>query len=377
MFDWVPIYNYPAYYELGVLLCVFIVLWQCRAGTILRKDIALLNATWGVFLCLFLILYMGLRPVHEVFGDTMNYAKDFYKEAASKHPFSFTWHIEWGFRNLQNWCAHYSDIHFFFLICTILYIVPLWLATVRIFKNYYYLPLIIFFCMFSFWSYGVNGIRNGIGASLFILALSYAKNIPIMALLAFVATGFHSSAYIMIAAAGLAWFVKNSYFYLAGWIGSVAISYAFGSRIQAYIATLGFLGEDNRYSGYLTGDNMIGEIVQMSMIFRWDFLLYSAIGVAVGYYFIFRKNYKDEYYHWIYNTYLITNAFWVLLIRAAYSNRFAQISWFILPLVLIYPFMRKRFWYNHEKILAFAILAFYAYSFYTNIIHGQAINILF
>ena len=49
-------------------------------------------------------------------------------------------------------------------------------------------------------------------------------------------------------------------------------------------------GGDNRFSGYLTGDNMVGEIVQMSMTFRWDFLLYSAMGVAVGYYFIFRRN---------------------------------------------------------------------------------------
>ena len=114
---------------------------------------------------------------------------------------------------------------------------------------------------------------------------------------------------------------------------------------------------------------MYGEVIQMSMVFRWDFLAYSAMGVIVGYYFIFRRNFKDEYYHWIYNTFLATNAFWVLIIRAAYSNRFAQISWFIMPIVLIYPFLKQRFWTNHEKVLGYAILLFYAFTFYSNILN--------
>ena len=181
------------------------------------------------------------------------------------------------------------------------------------------------------------------------------------------ACGLHKSIYLMMAAGGLAWFIKNSYYYLAGWIACVGVSYAAGFRIQNYLAAFGF-GDDDRISGYLTGSNMVGEIVQMSMVFRWDFLAYSAIGVAVGYYFIFRRNFKDEYYHWIYNTFLVTNAFWVLIIRAAYSNRFAQISWFIMPIVLMYPFLKQRFWTNHEKILGYAILLFYAFTFYSNIL---------
>ena len=121
----------------------------------------------------------------------------------------------------------------------------------------------------------------------------------------------------MVGAGTLTWFIKNSYWYLAGWMACVGVSYAIGGRIQAYLAATNLMGGDDRFSGYLTGDNMVGEIVQMSMTFRWDFLLYSAMGVAVGYYFIFRRNFKDEYYHWIYNTFLVTNAFWVLVIRAA------------------------------------------------------------
>lgn len=380
MFDWVPLYNYNNYFELLVLILILLALWQCQVGAILKKDIASMNATWGFFIAIFIILYMGLRPISGVFGDTMNYAHQFEEMVRDNTPFTLVLSNEEGefiFYNLMRWCAKYSNMHVFLFINAFLYVGTLWLACVRIFKNYYYVTFLVIIGMFTFWTYGVNGIRNGVGASLFILAMTYVNNIPAMLFIAFLGLGFHNSVALMIAAAALAWFFKNSYYYLAGWVACVITSYAIGGRIQAFLSNLSFMQADERFSGYLTGSNMAGELVQMSMTFRWDFILYSTIGVFVGYYFIFRRNFKDEYYHWIYNTYLACNAFWVLVIRAAYSNRFAQISWFILPLVLIYPFMKKRFWNNHEKMLGYAIIVFYAFSFYTNIIKPRVFSSLF
>ncbi len=367
MFDFIPVYSYESYFHYGVLLLILILLWQCRVGSVLKKDVCSINSAWGFLIGITLILYIGLRPMSSAFGDTLNYYETYQRIAASKQPFSFTFRGEWLFYDTLSWFAHYSDIHTFFLLCSFLYIGPLWLACVRIFKNYNYIPFVVFLSMFTFWSYGVNGVRNGIAASLFILALTYVQKLPIAVIICIIASFFHKSVYLMIAAAGLAWFIKNSYLYLGGWILSVIISYLAGNRIQSWLSALSFFQEDTRFTGYLTGENMQGELVQMAMVFRWDFLAYSALGVAVGYYFIFRRNFKDEYYHWIYNIYIATNAFWVIIIRAAYSNRFAQISWFILPLVLIYPFMKKRFWDNHEKMLGYAIIIFYAFAFYTNI----------
>ena len=368
MFDFIPISEYTHYFDVSILIMILVAVWQCHTGNVLKSNTVNLNGMWGLLYTILLILYMGLRPITaHAFGDTLNYAISFYNIADSSEPFRWLWNKEWLFHNLMYWFAKNSDVHTFFLLCAFLYIGSLWIAMARIFKNYYYIPLLIIFSMFTFWQYGVNGIRNGLGASIFIMAMSYVNKPTIMICIGFLACGFHKSIYLMMAAGGLAWFVKNSYYYLAGWIACVGISYVAGFRIQNFLAGIGF-GEDDRFSGYLTGDNMIGEVVQMSMVFRWDFLAYSAIGVAVGYYFIFRRNFKDEYYHWIYNTFLATNAFWVLIIRAAYSNRFAQISWFIMPIVLIYPFLKQRFWTNHEKMMGFAILLFYAFTFYSNIL---------
>lgn len=368
MIDFIPTGQYTHYFDIAILCLILLAVWQCNKGTILNKDTVTINATWGAVFTFVLILYMGLRPVAIEFGDTMNYANEFNEYIASKEPFSWHWEEEWLFYNLMHWFAKFSDIHMFFLLCAVGYIGSLWLATVRIFKTYYYVPLLVIMGMFTFWQYGVNGIRNGLGASIFILAMTYVNNPKVMISLIVLGTGCHNSVLLMAAAAAVTWFIKESKWYLAVWVACVIVSYIAGGTIQSYLAEIDIISGDDRFAGYLTGDVHIGEIVITSMVFRWDFLLYSALGVAVGYYFIIKRGFKDEYYHWIFNTYLAVNAFWVLIIRAAYSNRFAQISWFILPLVLVYPFFKQRFWDNHEKMLGYAILAFYAFAFYSNVL---------
>lgn len=369
--DFIPVLQYTHYFDVAVLCLIFIAFWQCASGNILKQNVADFNAGWGFVLAVLIILYMGLRPVGVgLFGDSMMYAAEF--ERSKAVPINWEWSREWLFYNLMKTFSHFTDVHTYFVFCATLYILPLWIAMHRIFKNYSYIPFLIIISMFSFWNYGVNGIRNGIGASFIILAMSYVENIPIMAILCAIATGFHSSVFLMIGAGLLAWFIKNSYYYLAAWIACVIASYFVGETIQAFLGALGF-GSDERFTTYVTTTSeqfLRGEGVYVRTGFRWDFLAYSSMAVGIGWYFIFKRKFKDEYYHWIYNTFLITNAFWVLIIRAIYSNRFAQISWFIMPIVLIYPFMKKRFWLNHEKMLGYAILVFYAFAFYSNILRG-------
>lgn len=369
--DFIPLSQYTHFFDILVLCLMLIAFWQCASGNILKQNVAEFNAGWGFVLAVLIIIYMGLRPVSSVFGDTMNYAAGF--QSLSSTPMRWEWESEWLFYNIMHWFARISNIHIFFLFCAVLYILPLWIAMHRMFHNYSYIPFLVIIGMFTFWTYGVNGIRNGIGASLIILAMTYVENLPIMAILCILATGFHSSVFLMIGAGIMAWFITNSYYYLAGWFACVVISYFIGDSIQAYLAGMGIGGEDERFTNYLTLNAEEFARTDLTVLrtgWRWDFLAYSSMAVGVGWYFIFKRKFQDEYYHWIYNSFLITNAFWVLVIRAAFSNRFAQISWFIMPIVLIYPFMKQRFWMNHEKMLGYAILTFYAFAFYSNILRG-------
>lgn len=369
MFDWVPILQYTHYFDLLVLFLVLFAVFQCFTNQVLQQRVIEANALWGSVIIILIILYMGFRPERGPFGDSIIYAHGFYNTNPDTSSFSF-FGKEWAFRDLTIIMAKIGNLQTYFFSCSLIYVGSLWWAMKRIFGNYFWIPLLVILSMFTFWNYGVNGIRNGMGASVFILAITFANNIPVMILLAYIAIGFHTSVWLMIGAAVLGWLYKKTNIYLTVWVACVIISWFWGATIQAYLGALSLFGEDDRFSGYLlvTQKQQETQGFVYEMRFRWDFLLYSAMAVAVGYYFIFRRKFNDEYYHWIYNTYLITNAFWVLIIRAQYTNRFAQISWFIMPIVLIYPFMKKRFWNDHERKLGLALLGFYAFAFYYNII---------
>ena len=51
----------------------------------------------------------------------------------------------------------------------------------------------------------------------------------------------------MVGAGTLTWFIKNSYWYLAGWMACVGVSYAIGGRIQAYLAATNLMGGETAF----------------------------------------------------------------------------------------------------------------------------------
>ena len=190
MIDFIPIADYTPFFHYSILILVLIAFWQCNTGIALHKNIVSMNAVWGVMFTAILIFYIGLRPISGYFGDTVNYTKGFYEIQRSSEPFTWEWGTDVLFYNLHAWFAKYSDIHSFFLLCAFIYVGSLWLAMQRIFKSYYYIPLLVIFSMFTFWNYGVNGIRNGMGASVFILAMTYINHLPIAILLSIIAIGW-------------------------------------------------------------------------------------------------------------------------------------------------------------------------------------------
>ena len=48
-------------------------------------------------------------------------------------------------------------------------------------------------------------------------------------------------------------------------------------------------------------------------------------------------------------TYVLANSFWVMVMKAAFSNRFAYLSWFLYPVVLAYAVIRLHIWEDQDK----------------------------
>lgn len=360
MFDWIPLEYYTNIYYLTMLLMVSALCVHTYVTNIgSRENVTFLQGS-GIVTIVFIILYMGLRPISgRYFGDMGTYARIFENYAAGNPITSLKDPLFHSFTYLS---AQIMNVHAYFVVCCMLYVVPLWFAVKRWFGNGSFYAFLLLVVSFSFWAYGTNGIRNGIAGSLFILAISRNKWLWKI-ILFIIAVNFHKTMLLPTVAYLLAYFYTKPKMYVYFWLACIPVSLLAGGVFQSIFAS--FM-EDDR-TGYLTDGNVNDDNFSNTG-FRVDFLLYSASAVAMGYYTIFKKKYQDRTYHILFSVYLIANAFWILVIRANFSNRFAYLSWFMMALVIVYPMLKHYLMPAQNKVLAYIILAFFMFTFFMNFI---------
>jgi hypothetical protein len=320
-----------------------------------------------VYIILFVVI-VGLRPISgSFFGDTANYALS-YSLYANHFLDVPTGYKEWFFNHLMYSCAQIMDVQSFFLIVEVLYVIPVLIACRRWVPKHALLMFI--FCMgaFSFFSYGVNGIRNGMACSLIIAAMAYLtgskKDKLVASLLCFLAFSCHRSLALPILCMLVALYLKDIRYALLFWLGSIVLSLVAGNTIENFFTGLGF---DDRMSGYAL--NHDDDSMFSSSGFRFDFLLYSTMPIVLGYYVIIKKRICDRPYHILLTTYILCNAFWVMMIRASYSNRFAYLSWFLYALVLAYPCLKLPIWKDQGRKASYILLAHLGFTLFMDLIY--------
>ena len=349
-----------SYYPVYINICLFLVLFTLFHTRVLqlddRKNLIFVNAS-GYFLLVLLIVYIGLRPISGIFGDTVNYnvAYTNYQYGVGIGDVSdYGWHV------FMRFMAQLVSVHVFFTIVSFIYIFPMYRISKQLFKEHWYYAFIMFIVSFSFWTYGVNGIRNGAACSLFLWGLSYRNNKFIMALFFLLATLFHKTLLLPITAFMVTFFYNNPKSYFKGWLVTIPLSLIMGGVWISLFASLGF--GDDRLTDYLTNLSESGTFASTG--FRWDFLFHSAFAVFAGWYYIYKKGYTDKFYYQLLNTYLICNGFWVLVIRANYSNRFAYLSWFMMALIIVYPLLKEKFFKNHHLMIGKIILVYFSFTYF-------------
>lgn len=359
-----PIYYFPIY----LYLTLFFVIFQyskintLSGRTLIVRDNNNRFFLWYVFL---FVVIVGLRPVSNAFGDTVNYARS-YILMADGYAEADDMNSDWLFNNIMFWFAtHGFDVKWFFLFVEILYIVPLVMACKRISSKNYVLLLLFCISAFSFFTYAVNGIRNGMACSLVALAITYLQGDKrdkiICGVLCFFAYNIHHSTALPILAMLYSnYFSKPKHmFYL--WVASIGISLVMGGAVSNFFAGLGF---DDRMSSYIAGQEDEEEMAQFSQVgFRWDFLLYSVMPIWLGYYLVFKRMIYNSTYMLLLGTYVYSNAFWVMIIRSSFSNRFAYLSWFLYPIVLAYPLIKFEIWPKQGHKTAMILLAHFGFTF--------------
>lgn len=314
---------------------------------------------WGV--ALIIAIWLGMRPNSGYFGDTTNYARSF----ALFQPADFV--ID--FKNEWLWDSLYYitktlgfDIHFLFTVVSLLYMVTAYVSLRVLIPQKPIISLVLLCGSLMFYAFGVNGLRNGLACHATLLAFTlYFKNQRILAgLLAFLAYGVHHSVGIPLAGFICSLLIyKRPHWSIAIWGLSIVASLLLGNRLTGFIEQFSV---DERLQGY-TNLEQGGEGIQFSSYgFRWDFLAYSAMPIVLGYYTILKKRITDNWYSVLFSTYCLANAFWVIFIRAAFSNRFAYLSWFMYPIVVAYPLFFFNLWNDQDKKVGQIILAYIGFT---------------
>lgn len=321
------------------------------------KNIAIINFLVLLFLS-FIIIFVGLRPVSGAyFGDMTTYSQYFNYYAnggvisSEKDVF---------FHSFMKFCAQIMSMHYFFLLCSFLYVFPMYKISKNHFGPYWAYSALILIVSFSFWTYATNGIRNGLATSLFLWGIAYYDKKVIMFTLFVFAALTHQTLLLPIAAFLLTFFYNNPKAYLTLWFLCIPLSIGLGGFWEGFFASLGF--GDGRLGGYLLGE--ADPEAFKSVGFRWDFLIYSGSAVFTGWYFIIKRKFDDKLYIQLFNTYVLANAFWILVIRANFSNRFAYLSWFMIAVIIIYPFLKQKFYTNQHKVIGLVIMAYFSFTLF-------------
>lgn len=325
--------------------------------------------TASIFLGIAIILYFGLATIYGIFiGDTILYEWS-YRHIDNTTPFLPFFEDEALFLNLQTLIYKLGghEYYYFAIVIALIYVGSLLLACHKLISYNIWVTFLFCITSFSFFSYGTNGIRNGAACHLVLLGIVYLKerwNLKqLLALTCFLfAFLIHRSSILPILCAIFCCFFRiKPHVTIAIWFVSIIISIIFGNAISNLFLGLGF---DSRFDKYYQ-DQLNIEQMQRDFAyvgFRFDFLLYSAVPIFMVWYLTVKRNFQDKVYNIIANTYILSNAFWILVIRASYSNRFAYLSWFLYPIIIAYPLLRMNIWENQNRKTA---LILFVYSCFT------------
>ena len=348
---------YEIYYNFILIIC-FITFFHTQVLKGYENKVYNYNRFFGILLLFIIVIYIGLRPIDGKFVDMQTYASTFNQFKNGSLSISHGGDI--GFEYFIKFSTYFFSVETFFLLCSIIYVFPLYIASKRWFPNYHFFAFFMLICSFSFLTYGVNGIRNGMATSIFVLGLSYAYSNKKIAIPIFILSVlFHKSMILLVIAYIFTFLVKDTKKYFLFWAASIILSITMGSFWETIFSNLGF--GDDRLAGYLTATADASKF--SSTGFRYDFLLYSAAPLGLAYYYVFKKGFNDEQYKHILHTYIIANAFWIMVIRANFSNRFAYLSWFLMALVVGYPLFKEVFWNNQFKKAGTITMIYFAFTY--------------
>jgi hypothetical protein len=314
-----------------------------------------------------LIIVIGHRPL--VGGDMTAYKNWFMQFKLNGRGYD-TDDTEWFFYYINFVCAKVMYFEGFSTVIACGYFGFMLLACIKMFKKNTWGGMLFLLGSFSAYSYATNGIRNGLACSMILFALSFAlqqnkRSYIIAGIIAFFAVGVHKTTALPVVCFAAAYFIRSTKVAMWFWIISIGLNIVAHGAVESFFSTLGL---DDRLSSYIQSSADYATFAKSG--FRLDFLIYGAMPIWLAYYILIKRRIKNRTFSLLANTYIYANSFWVMMMQAAYSNRFAYLSWFMLPIVLAYPCLRMNVWEDRQGQVAGKImLAHSTFTFFMTFIY--------
>lgn len=231
-----------------------------------------------------------------------------------------------------------SNVILFFIATAMIYSFSYFYFSKKMFPNNCGYLLIMITGSLGFSGYGSNTIRSGMALAIMLLALvvPQGKWNRILAFLVILCSlSIHKSMAIPIAAYAVANYLKNLRFVESFWLFCLFIS-ILDIDIASLFEQLSFV--DSRVMSYAeTKGEYVSDYSKMG--FRPDFVIYSLLPVYIANIWMKRYNYYSDFYGRIYRAYLFANSVWLLSMRVNFADRIAYLSWFMIPVLTLYPLL--------------------------------------
>lgn len=357
MSQYLLLHSSTVFYLLVSVLC-FILCMPYFFSFSCQKLLAKYPAYPVVLLAIVLVFILGTR---KYMADDYMYAWEYNHKLRSS--FEIDWHIEWAWKIIAHICLLFklSARNWMNVVC-LLYFFNTLLACKVFLKENPIMSMFFYLTSFSFLSYAVNTIRSGFACSLLLVALSLAiekkQRLLPLAIMVF-AIGCHKSCLLPVSAfLGALFLFKGKMGVIRVWFISLVVSIIMGPTVVAYLGGLGFDGRVSDYASQVTSDYRTG--------FRIDFLVYGAIPLLLYWYIVIKKKIRDVKFELLCKTYILANAVWIQFIRIPYTDRFAYLAWFMLPMILAYAAIRVPVWQDQDRKASYFLLGQTAFTMIMN-----------
>lgn len=360
-----------AYFFVALLTVIF----QTSSGNPLRRESENTSYLNALILGIFYIIFFGTRPyTGSWMADTSGYVgaynlyrnTDFINLEIGDHEMVWDWLCKFMST------AGFAPWVWLTVVAAIYILFNIWGAKL-IFPKHVYLAFLFYSVFFLFYSGGINGIRNADAYSIvfYSIALFYRSKMRsyiIITILCLIAYQIHTSVIVTILSFVISvYLVKKTNHAIYIWLAAIVITLIAGNYLANFASGLIDDGRAEKYLRYANDSNMMKGFSHTG--FRWDFLLFSSLPIALGWYATVKRGINDRFFQILLNTYIIANAVWIVFIYAAFSNRFAMLSWCIYPYVLLYPMVKFKLWdiATQNRYTSFLLWIMLLFSGYMNV----------